>query len=702
MDFYGQIYNEIFKLTDKINIYIVFFKRKDMPAPYIMPSQSGIDTQSVIQKLIEVERTPLKRLEEDNRRNEIRIKAWEELRNKSKKLSDISREIYSFTGPFSTKHLISSDEGAITGTVSPNVEEINQKIQVLQLATKHKITTRKIPKEEKLPKGKFSILINGKEIEFNFPGGNLQNLHRILMEKAQDFEVSLIQVDSENSVLTIASKIYGKKGKISFKDPDDLLKKIELIGNKVKHEEKEEEINFHEKDFVVDDKNKIEINQNQVIFHEIEQLTYLFPLKENITFISFNLEFDIKNNQKHSNKTKEKIYVGPDIKNQIDGVVLLGPQIERERILQKEEYNDSDNYIGKLILHYLSNGAPKTQEVLLKENFKKYDVSFKELQENAQIQSIEFIKNFQGSFKLKKLLVRKLLEKEMIYEPLHEIEPPQDARLLVNGVEIERSSNENLSDLIPGVSLNLHKVTNYEVDLKVQYDISKIKEKIKEWVNAYNDLILFIKENDKFNREQDFQIQRSSNPNERIEDGIRKLEDSSGIFAGDPIARRMVTLLSSITGSAYPTRLQPSFKTLAEIGISTGKPGSKWQDIKQGLLLIEESLLDDVLKNYPDSVKELFAMDKNEDAIIDDGIAYKIFDELSPYVKFAGGIITTRIDLLKEQIKANKKIIYDKELSLSRKEEMLRKKFGNMESTIQNTKSMQKILQNKLGIKNEE
>jgi flagellar capping protein FliD len=55
-----------------------------MPAPIVMPSQSGIDVPSVINKLIELERSPLKRLEEDNKRNEIRIKAWEELRTRAK------------------------------------------------------------------------------------------------------------------------------------------------------------------------------------------------------------------------------------------------------------------------------------------------------------------------------------------------------------------------------------------------------------------------------------------------------------------------------------------------------------------------------------------------------------------------------------------------------------------------------------------
>lgn len=382
---------------------------------------------------------------------------------------------------------------------------------------------------------------------------------------------------------------------------------------------------------------------------------------------------------------------------------MIAPQIERERITsQQEQVNQNREKLGKIVLYYLSSGTPKQKEIVLNPKQRDFSFNFKE-QENTsvQINAIEFSKNFEGIFTLTKLKVKKEIEDQTVFGPMHEIDPPQDALMLINGVQVSRSSNENLIDIIPVASLNLHRTTNYEVELKVEYDIQKIKDKIKEWVNQYNELLQFIKENDKFNRDQDFQVNRSSNPNERIEDGLRKLEDSSGIFAGDPIARRLVSTLARITGSAYPTKLNPSFKTLAQIGISTGQPGSNWQDIKQGLLILDEAQLENVLKNYPESVKELFALDKNEDAVVDDGVAYKMYEELSPYVKFSGGIITTRIDLLKDQIKENKKIIYNKELSLGRKEEMLRKKFGKMESAIQNNKSMGKILQNKLGIKDE-
>ncbi len=673
-----------------------------MPAPFVMPSASGIDTNSVISKLIEVERIPLKRLEEDNKRNEIRIQAWEELRNKTKKLSDISRDIYSFTGPFANRFIYSSDD-AITGTVSPNVDKIQQKIQVLELAKFHKIHSREIDKKEVFPGGKFTILINDKEWEIEFKEGNIFTLEKLLKEKASEvIDTSIIQLDQDKVILTLTSKISGKKGKIQFKDPDNILKKLEVIGTNEKKEEKEEFILFSRENFINNEKISIE-NDKEFSFSEIDHISYKFPIDNKITKIYFKLQFDILNTQiqpeeKIDNKSSAE-------KNSSTENVNVRKNLNSEN--EKEKSNNrqkevKNSYIGKIYIHYLVNGLPETKEIILKQDQTEYSIDFKELENEepkTQIKNIEFVKEYPGQFLVKEMKVKKIIDTEIIYDPIKVIEQPSDAKLLVNGVEIFRSSNSNITDIIPGVSLNLHKTTNTEVELTVKFDTQKIKDKIKEWVNAYNDLLLFIKENDKFNREKTFEIQRSTNPDERIEDGFRKLEDNSGIFAGDPVVRRLVSLLPSITGSSYPTKLKPSFKTLVEIGISTGKPGSNWQDIKQGVLQIDESKLQEVLENAPESVKELFALDKNEDAVIDDGIGYKLYNELQPYIKTAGGIITSRIDLLKEQIKENKKIIYNKELSLGRKEEMLRKKFGNMESTIQNIKSTQKMLQNKLGIK---
>ncbi|MFN3605208.1 MAG: flagellar filament capping protein FliD [Leptonema sp. (in: bacteria)] len=673
-----------------------------MPGPYVMPNASGMDTSSVIQKLIEVERIPLKRLEEDNKRNEIRIQAWEELRAKAKKLSDLSKDIYSFTGPFAQKKLYSSDEKSITGTVSPNVKEVNHKIQVLQLAKKHKIRSREIENNESIPPGKFSVIINDKEYSFDFKGGNIESLENLFKESSnKDFSVFLVNIGENKKILVFNSNIFGNRGRLGFKDQDKLLQFLEVIGQKGKIQEKKQGLEFNQSDF---DNSELEIGTKKVIAKEkVNHFEYFFPLKDKVQSIEFELNYEKQENTEKKLEGKKKIYFGPEIKNKIENIEITAPNIEREKIFDSEDIIKDKQGIIDVEVSYNVLGTPKIKKFELEENKKKYQLDLKNFSEEEPItiHSLKFSKKFKGNLELKNLSVQYLEEENVIFEPLYVIEDAQNAKLLVNGIPIEKETNENISGIVTGVSLNLHSVTNGEVELKIEYDLQKILDKIREWVKSYNDLMGFIKENDKFDRTQDLQLLRSTNPNENIEDGLRKLEDSSGIFAGDPLVRRLVSILNYIIGNSYPTKINPSIRTLAQIGISTGKLGSSWEEIKKGLLIIDEEKLQESLRDDPDSVKELFSLDKNEDLIIDDGVAFRTNQELSDYVKISGGLISSRIDLLKEKIRDNKKIILNKELSLGRKEEMLRQKFGRMESTIQNSKSLNKFLQNKLGIKDE-
>ncbi len=679
-----------------------------MPSPYTMPSQSGMDIQLVISKLIEAERAPLKRLEEDNKRNEIRIQAWEELQTRAKKLSDLSRDIYSYTGPFATKTLISSDESSISGTVSfsAKLNEIQQNVEVLQLATYHKIRSREIQSSEILPSGKFSIRIDGNQIDFDFKGGNVEQLFRLLQnESGKFYDVHKVNISSDSSILILQSKISGAKGKIELSESDQLLKTIEVVGNIGKPYEKSEKVHLVKENFIVSEGSieNIQINRQGWVSQGPMRYRYNFNfnIEEKIKQIAFF--YSIKNIQTKvtRNPEREKIIMGPTIKDKIFDIEIYGPHIEQEREIPLQEEEKKESFL-KITVHWESYGTSKSKEFFLK-NSKQFQIQLQDLNEKEPIQliSMEIEQNFEGELKIENLNVVKVIPENTVYAPLHEIDPPQNAKLKINGIEVQRNTNENITDLIQGVSLNLHKPTQGQVTLKIQSNVGQIKEKIKNWVTAYNELMTFIKDNDKFNREQDFLLKRSSDPRERIEDGFRKLEDESGIFAGEPIARRLVSILSSIVGNSYPVRIPPKYRMLTEIGISTGKIGSDWKDIKKGLLILDEEKLEQSLIQYPDAVKEIFAMDRNEDSIIDDGVAFKMNQELFPYFQVSGGIITSRVNLLKEKIKENKKIILNKELSLMRKEEMLRQKFGRMESSIRNSRETGNILKNRLGIKDE-
>ncbi|HBS06629.1 MAG TPA: hypothetical protein DEA96_16790, partial [Leptospiraceae bacterium] len=239
--------------------------------------------------------------------------------------------------------------------------------------------------------------------------------------------------------------------------------------------------------------------------------------------------------------------------------------------------------------------------------------------------------------------------------------------------------------------------TSGPVEVTVQANTEQIKTKIVAWVEAYNELLKFVKENDQFVKSDEFEMNRSSDPNGDIRDGYRQLKDRSGIFAGDPTTRQIISTLQVLVASSYPSLSEPDYRVLAQIGITTGDVGSKWSDIKDGYLRVDEGKLTKALSDSPQSVKDLFASDLNEDAITDNGVAFKMNETLKPYVQFSGGLITARIETIKSRIDQKKEAIASKERSLAQKEQQLREKFGRMESSIREARSQSEYLKSKLG-----
>lgn len=652
-----------------------------MPAPMVgIPGGSGMQTQVMIQQLIEIERKPLMRLEEENKRNQIRIQAWEELRNRARVLSNLSRDLYSFSGPFTVRTIVSSDPGAITGSTSPDVEEVSQSIQVLALATYHQIHSRQIQDSEDLPAATFRINTGNKDIEVKFQGGKFPALERLLRQHAgNDFEVSSVRITSDRSLLTLRSKNIGVAGAFQFTDPDGLLRNLEIVGETKQQKTATEALALKDR-------------TAPVTVAKAETLLPVLVEGTTVSKLYFSSAFKVTKTDVPDGQT---VTSGPDVREQIGGVELNAPDIERRR-QTREEKALQGALQAEVIVIYDHMGARKELKMELRgDGDQSVDIAAA-AGGPAKLLEIRVIPVPASEGELKDFRVDTMREEEGLFGPKHETTPAKDTRLLVNGVEVTRPRNEGITDLIKGASLNFHRVTESAVHLKVQHQSDEIKKKIKEWVEAHNALVQFVRENDKFGSKDEFQMNRPTDPNAGIDEGLRKLEDASGIFAGDAVTRRLIAQLQSAVAQSYPTRQQPAFRVIGDIGISTGAVGSDWKDIQKGLLVIDDAKLDDALGRHPESVRELFAADGNEDGVTDNGIAYAINRDLAPYVTVSGGVIASRIDLLQEQIKSNKKQIYNKELSLKQKEQQLREKFGRMETQMRQNRSTSEYLKNRL------
>lgn len=203
----------------------------------------------------------------------------------------------------------------------------------------------------------------------------------------------------------------------------------------------------------------------------------------------------------------------------------------------------------------------------------------------------------------------------------------QNAKLTVNGIEIERPSNK-VTDAPQGVTLELTKEVK-DVRVTITKSNDKATEAIKSWVDAYNSLL------DTFN---------SLTKYKAVDAGAEAQDESNGALVGDSVVR---TIQTGIRAQFANSGSDGIYKTLNEIGIK--------QDGKTGKLSIDDTRLKKALDENTASVRELLVGDGKET-----GITTKIAGEVKSYLADDG-----IIDNAQDSINATLKKLTKQYLSVS-------------------------------------
>ncbi|MFH8134830.1 flagellar filament capping protein FliD [Pantoea osteomyelitidis] len=158
----------------------------------------------------------------------------------------------------------------------------------------------------------------------------------------------------------------------------------------------------------------------------------------------------------------------------------------------------------------------------------------------------------------------------------------QNAKLTVNNVEIENSSN-TISDALEGIELTLSDTTTGNQTLTITKDTSKAESAISDWVDAYNSL------QDTFATLTKYTA---------VDVNSDSQDSSNGALLGDSTLRTIQTQLKSMLTNAASSS---TFKTLAQIGITT--------DPTSGDLELDSDKLESALSSDPAGVKEMIVGD---------------------------------------------------------------------------------------------
>lgn len=238
---------------------------------------------------------------------------------------------------------------------------------------------------------------------------------------------------------------------------------------------------------------------------------------------------------------------------------------------------------------------------------------------------------------------------------MREIVKANNAQLTINGIDIERQTNE-IKDAPEGITLNLKKTTFDNKDkadkpeiVTVARDIEPMKKAIKAWTDAYNELNSTYKSLTKYTQ---------------VEKGEAASKDN-GVLLGDSTSRMIMSELKSFVTSSQSTS---DLDTLNKMGIKFKVDGS---------LDIDSKKLDEALKEKPANVKEFFMGDGKET-----GFGTQTYNYLKKTLQSNDGTLDIATDGVKKRKKTLDSQIKNTERNIAATMERYKNQFQQLDKMV--------------------
>ena len=240
------------------------------------------------------------------------------------------------------------------------------------------------------------------------------------------------------------------------------------------------------------------------------------------------------------------------------------------------------------------------------------------------------------------------------------LQAAQDAIAIVgdptlNPITLQRSSNV-LTDAIPGVTLSLLKTTGSDtVSVNVTRDNGAVKESIKKFAAAYNDIVKFV--------------------NERTTYDVATKKGA--LFFAEPTAKGFLSQLRQALSA--PVSGLTSYSSVGEIGFKTER---------DGVITVDDAKLDSVLSINYNAVKSLFI---NQATIA--GVAQRVNVAIDAIDDISTGALTVRKNALTKQLSNLTVEIGRKEDALSAYEAALKRQYAALDGLLSRLKGQTTFLQ---------
>ena len=225
-----------------------------------------------------------------------------------------------------------------------------------------------------------------------------------------------------------------------------------------------------------------------------------------------------------------------------------------------------------------------------------------------------------------------------------------DATLKVNEIDITSASN-TVTNVLPGVTLNLLATHAETHNLTITSDQTAVKKSLNDFVSAYNALAKFAKQQFTFD----------------------KAKNSSGILGSDPTLRQIAEDLQSKLTDKYTGNT--TYQTLASVGIGFQQDGT---------LAIDDAKLTAALNANPTEVQNLFTATGS--------VGKNVSVSLDAANNATNGFVTVARNSISSLITDVNKRISDIDQRLAFRQEGLIAQFSRADAALRNLASMQSQL----------
>ncbi len=633
---------------------------------------SKYKTDELIKGLMKVERIPRDRADEELKTYRKQQSAWREINQRSTTLRDSARGLFSYNNPFTEKATESTDERAITASVTREARDQNFRVVVSQTAEADSFLSSELPADGKVPAGTYAFSAGESGVTFNWKGGSYRDFTEALNRRGEGIiRASLVQITPKTRSILIESQKTGKDQRLSFSQ-DALAFAL--------------------------DAGLIKKNDKSALTPSTGTIT-AGPLSNGLSEFSaparakdgLILEYQVSVAERapadpsgpEAGMGPSKIesgsitYGGITVQNIPSEMALtdLPPPapaapVEDSAILSLRSTKGSSLPLPSVegIQERLSFSVPLSE-------YGDVDALIVQNRNTAREVRVEGIR-----------VIDPRVAGE--YVPVNPVSVAQDAMLKYEGITITRPTN-SIDDLIPGVTLELHEATGKQETVTIKPDTEAAKEAIISLVGNYNRVMAEINILTQNKPELINEISYFT------EDEKKTAEERLGMMQGDTTLNGIKSSLQRITTNVYNSSDTTSTTTLTQLGISTKSTagaGIEYSRLR-GYLEIDEKKLDEALSSKILDIKALFGYDSDGDLVIDSGIAHALDANLAPYVQ-TGGIFATRTSGLDGRIGTTEKKIARLDEQLEAKEAELKAKYGQMEGTLNSLQQQSNSISN--------